>query len=667
MLTNMTHINRYLLLAATCVAGWVAAYGQCTQRGVVYEYLGPNKRQPLANVEVIVSNASSVVTDENGEFTLQFRSQQPGSKVNVRRILKSGYTIFNQEAIDQWYITNEDIPFHVILVKEEKLAQARANLMGKAEKQLNLQLEKDQKTIALDYRKKRITKEEYERRKKQLQHDYENKLLDIDTYIDRFVLLDLSGLSEKEQDIVRLVQEAKFSEAISQYEQADLIGKFEQQHQQQSQLESDEQAFEAAEEELRRQRQQIQNSIARQIDLLRMQGKKQSNNRINQILHDLAYADTTDLDQMFVYGRDLRSLGRYDAAQKVYEQLRTRAAAMNDSLQMYRAEMFVGMVQIKNGEPHEGDLHLEHGLTNFAELVNSSENNLLYLPDVSYGYEQVALRKSKYFKYDEAKEFFTNGILALEYVVLSGGPYATTAVQSQYGVMQVIAGKELRKSHWVADSERLIKRGIGTLDQLYQKKNYLYAASLAYAWNCLGQVYYTIGDNYLNDCEEAYLTALKYYEEASSRNPEAYRRYEAECRYNLGAFYNTIQDYNRAIECFEWSEKVWKEETNEHRSFESYLSDVYFDLGKCHYLLKNYDRALHYDILDLEVTEPLYKKEPVVYKDRMGTCLLHMANVHYALGNYKEALHFCQRAMMVDPTYRETRELQQKLKALIGQ
>ena len=128
----------------------------------------------------------------------------------------------------------------------------------------------------------------------------------------------------------------------------------------------------------------------------------------------------------------------------------------------------------------------------------------------------------------------------------------------------------------------------------------------------------------------------------------------------------TVEDYNKAVECFKWSETVWKEETNRHRSFESYLSDVYFDLGKCYYFMHDFEKALEYDLLDLEVTEPLYKKEPIVYKDRMGTCLLHMANTHFALGNYEESMNYCRRAMTVDPTYRETRELFQKLKVKLG-
>ena len=663
---NMIRFYKILFsVVALSATGVSVCVGQCTQKGVVYEYLGPNQRKPLANVEIVVANASSVISGKNGEFELNFRNQVPGSKVNVRRIQKNGFEIFNQEEVDQWYITTGEDPFYIVLVKTERLNEARANLLAKAQKQLHQQLEKDRKTITVEYKKNRITKEEYEKRKKKLEREYQTQLQNIDNYIDRFLLLDMNALSEKEQDIVRLVKEARFLEAIERYEQADLIGKFEQQFQQQSQLENDVKAIEGAEEELRRQRQRIQNSIARQIDLLRMHGQKQNNNRINQILHDVAYADTTDLDQMFVYARDLRSLGRYDEALRVYTELMDRAVGMDDHLQMSRAEMFMGMVQIKMGNPQEGDYHLENGLIHFAEEANR-QDNMHYWPDVAYGYEQVGLRKSLYFKYDEAREYFKTGLQMMESVVLDANFGSNPSLQSQYGVMQVIAGRELRKSHWIVESERLIKRGISTLDPLYQKKNYLYAASLAFAWNCLGQVYYTIGDNYLNDCEDAYLTALKYYEESSRRNPEAYRRYEAECRYNLGAFYMTVEDYNKAVECFKWSETVWKEETNRHRSFESYLSDVYFDLGKCYYFMHDFEKALEYDLLDLEVTEPLYKKEPIVYKDRMGTCLLHMANTHFALGNYEESMNYCRRAMTVDPTYRETRELFQKLKGKLG-
>lgn len=79
-------------------------YAQSTQSGIVLEYDGNNKKKPLANVEIVVNNAGSTVSDAHGKFNLNFRTLKPGDKITVRRVEKLGYEVFNTEAVSQFTI-----------------------------------------------------------------------------------------------------------------------------------------------------------------------------------------------------------------------------------------------------------------------------------------------------------------------------------------------------------------------------------------------------------------------------------------------------------------------------------------------------------------------------------------------------------------------------------
>ena len=99
---------------------------QTTQAGMVKEYKETNEKKPLGGVELLISNAPSTISDKKGSFSLQFKTLKPGQKVNIRRIEKLGYEIFNKEALEQWNI-NPEVPFTIVMVKSERFKAIRDN------------------------------------------------------------------------------------------------------------------------------------------------------------------------------------------------------------------------------------------------------------------------------------------------------------------------------------------------------------------------------------------------------------------------------------------------------------------------------------------------------------------------------------------------------------
>ena len=102
------------------------SHAQCLQRVLVVEYNGENTKTPLSNVEIVVGNAGSSVTDNEGRCTLNFRTLKPGDKVSVRRIEKPGYEVFNNDVVSNWFLPTQDIEFVIVMCKEELLISLRS-------------------------------------------------------------------------------------------------------------------------------------------------------------------------------------------------------------------------------------------------------------------------------------------------------------------------------------------------------------------------------------------------------------------------------------------------------------------------------------------------------------------------------------------------------------
>jgi hypothetical protein len=70
-------IGTVLLFLAICMVSGA----QTVQEGKVKEYKGKNKKSSLSGVEVVITNASTTVSDRDGDFVLHFHTMKPGQKV----------------------------------------------------------------------------------------------------------------------------------------------------------------------------------------------------------------------------------------------------------------------------------------------------------------------------------------------------------------------------------------------------------------------------------------------------------------------------------------------------------------------------------------------------------------------------------------------------------
>lgn len=212
-----------ILAAVICVM----AGAQATQPCVVKQYNQKEQKTPLAGVEVMVSNAGSQISDKDGVLTLRFRTLKPGDHVTVYSITKSGYEVFNTDAVEQWNIARDNTPFLIVLVKSDYFARLKQSLKETSVssyeskyKQAKAELDKLQK-------EGKMKAEEYDKKLTELEDRYENQLSNIDSYIDVFARFDLSEMSAEEERIIEMVHNGQIDEAVKEYDKLKIIERYE--------------------------------------------------------------------------------------------------------------------------------------------------------------------------------------------------------------------------------------------------------------------------------------------------------------------------------------------------------------------------------------------------------------------------------------------------------
>lgn len=196
---------------------FVDSNAQCQQKCIVMEYNETEKKSPLGGVEVLVINAGSTISDSNGNVTLKFRTQKPGDRVTVRRIEKSGYEIFNKDALLQWNITKEGV-FQIVMCRSDRFKQIRDNYFAISSASYAKQRKAEEAKFQALKKQGRIKQAEYEKEIARINEEYEQRLMDIDAYIDRFARIDLSELSAEEAKAIELFRNGDIEGAIKAYE-----------------------------------------------------------------------------------------------------------------------------------------------------------------------------------------------------------------------------------------------------------------------------------------------------------------------------------------------------------------------------------------------------------------------------------------------------------------
>lgn len=206
---------KYILVSMLLSVVTQLVVGQTVERGRILEYKGNAQKTPLSGVELNVKGASTVTSDAKGFFILKFPTQKPGQSIQCNEIYKSGFIIFNKDAVEAWRISDSQRTFRIIMCKENDFRALKKKYYGIFEKSYKRDYEREKQKAYAE--KKEVL--ELQTRLKKIENEYEEKMSNINNYVETFARIDLSEMSNIEKEALQLVEAGHIEEGIKKYEE----------------------------------------------------------------------------------------------------------------------------------------------------------------------------------------------------------------------------------------------------------------------------------------------------------------------------------------------------------------------------------------------------------------------------------------------------------------
>lgn len=639
-----------------------AGFAQTVQKGFVKEYNEKNQKAPLEGVEINVRSASSSVSDDTGGFSLNFITLKPGDKINVRAIRKSGYEIFNKDAIEQWNL-NPQTPFTIVMIRSDRFKKICDNYYSKAS--VNYKKQYDGEIAKLNKLKadNRLKEEEYRQRLQEIQGNLDRQLDNLDNYVERFARIDLSELQEEEQEIIKLVQEGRFDEAIAKYEELNLVEKFINSYNLDKNGEIStaiDQLSQVHKDNIQK-KDELLSAIDRQINALNLYGGAEMNKKISDILSNIADADSGNIDLQIKAGNYLYEyLSDFDNALKYFRQ------ALAESLKQYgekhyhtvRAYECIASVYSAQYETEAALENYNKAYEILSEISGSESDKITLLNDISFLY----VKKKEY---EKALEYCKIG----ETIISSGVKVDVTTKSSLYNNLGIIymnqkdtslslkyyllALKEFEESD--EDVNNNLARLYPNIASLYFDMGD-YVKSHDYHDKALALIEKIYGENneaYALECwlmarlcskESDFESALSYCNRAlpiqikvfGDNHPAIADTYQC-----FGEIYLNISEYEKALKYYSDALEILK-----NSSSTSSLAPVYYNIGLTYGYLNDNERALSFLAKSLDYSDDIHDMDAVYFE---------MARRYNSLCDYDNAIDYFHKSLEINQKMTEDR------------
>lgn len=528
-------------------------HAQCEQKVYVCQYNGQKEKTPLANVEVVVTNSGTTVSDAKGMCVLKFRTLKPGDKVSIRRISKPGYEVFNNEALEQWYISRDGGVFTIVLCKQEDLAKLRNQYLKAANTGLQKDLVKQEHVINKDLKQGNITQSEYEKKLAEARNEYESKLLDVDNYVDRWVHADLSKINDTERKVLNLIKQGKILEALSEYESTDLLNEYSQERESIEKLSEAEKTLQEKLSEAEEMRLRLYQTALRQNTLLRIAGGEENIEKGFKLLKDFAYADTTYYLPLLEYGHYCMQSDRYTEAQQAFD----ICLNAKDTATLVKANMY--------------NLKLKNKQKKYQEVIDEAEK--LY----DYCKTQSELKHSPAIYLEERTYIITTLMSSMISVkdTIGTEKYIEPMLKEHIEMLALKQDTESRRAYVEAlscayramhnlylksrseEAYNYLNTAIAIQEELYAEDPVKQAAMLGYLHSCYASHTRMIDSKNYELADREYKLSFEYYAEAYKKNPGAYARFVAQNSLNHAAMFvfNNKENYQKALPILQRTEE----------------------------------------------------------------------------------------------------------------
>ena len=605
----------------------VASFGQSTQPGFVKEYNERMQKTPLSEVDIVISNASTTASGKDGHFMLQFRTLKPGDKVNVRRIEKLGYEIFNKEALEQWFISRDKQPFTVIMCKSDRFKRIRDTYSRVSSESYAKQLKKEEARLAAERRSGKLKEEEYANALKKLNEDYDRQLDNLDNYVDRFARIDLSELSVIEAEIIELVQRGEIDKAIQLYEQQGLEEKYKQQVAVGKKTTMAIDTLRIIQKQAYVSRDSIFASIKRKNEALRLAGGVKSFKKIEASLKEVALSDTTNMEAVWEY------------AQFSHQQ-----AAFYDAIDFF-------LIYIRGCQDGWKKAHAYTQMADAQRKLKRYDNCALYLEKAYHLVKDLANTNPDAYQDQLAKVLTSKSLMLYETNQLTEAEksmveicdiYTRMASDSIEGHVYKLSkaqnnlGNIYRRISQFDKAEQYMTLSLYNTERLYAQNPRKYLFDLASTRSNLGLIYKTTHKN--DQAESCYKQAIDEMCQLMTYNPDAYREEYMKYLSNMGELLKTMKRYEEAevyyIKSLQQADTLY---SINQEAYAMYWGNSLLNIGNLYVKMKRFEDAKNNLLRSLPIIKSLYDKSPNAFRVSYYSVNNSLGNVCVYMKQYKEA------------------------------
>ena len=601
------------------------AFAQTSQEGVVKEYNEQLAKTALGQVEIVVTNAGSTVSDSKGRFRLEFRTLKPGDKVKVKRIEKLGYVIFNKEAIDQWIISKDKKPFAIVMCQGERFKKIRDNYNAISSASYKKQRGKDEMRLENERKAGILKEEESEKAMKALKDEYDRQLENLDNYIDRFARIDLNELSDQEASIIQLVQTGEIEAAIEVYEKLSFINAYKRECENLDELGKAKRTLRKLREQKILSRDSIFASILRQVNTYALAGGVANFEKARKLLYECAIADTTHLDAVWEYAYFMDNQNEYKEAIKFYNIYVNQCTDKLSQTSLYNN---LGAIYEKNQEFDKAEHYFKTNLAytqerysrdkkaNWDIIIRDFHNLGTMYDDWGKSDSAAVYFKKAFAVYSELSDSLTDEEMADKSMLYNNyGAFCFKQGDFDNAALNYGIAHDIRRT-------------------LYDKDNLRYKAVLAMTLHNIGA---------LHQAQKEFDMAWKYYLESFrmrkqlvESNPRAYKGDMQSSLTNIVPLGLEMQLLGDSIgqdeTCYKEAERMYKLAYNIREALYDFSPEEYM---KDFSASVNNLAGLYVDMEKYEDAIPLYQKAETLYGELCksdGDYLADLMNVTYWIG-----------------------------------
>ena len=625
-----------VFLTLIILAAALTAMAQATQPCVVKQYNQKQQKTPLAGVQVEVRDAGSAVSAANGAVTLQFATLKPGDRVPFRAATKAGFELMNKTAVEQWNISRDQKPFEIVLIQSAYFTQLKGKLKQSSVDSYHEKYEKTRAELEKLQKEGKLKEQEYYDKLNELEDRYDNQLKNLDAYVDQFARIDLSELSEQEQQFIELAHAGRLDEAAEAYNTLNAAGKYITAVENVRKLNEDIAKLENEKAQQQEAAKTFFAMLQRQVNTLKLAGGEENYRKAGELLKRAALADTTNVEVVWEYAVFAKEQCDFNEAEQFF------LTYLNNCSDIFSHQLIchlsLGQFYNSINNYYKAEEHLLKAQDICQQLCIESETELYWL-----SYIQMMLgslySSGRYFSdiydFDKAEENYLNALEGfsqlyekdpenywdkLAYLLVDLGDLYNYVPDST-SLLTSVHNRDITEHYYLEALTLYDEYHVTTPDSNDSFKGYVY---IKLGKLNAGDAMHS-KDEYFNppdstvyyglQAEKYYLQAIEIFSLLYSQNPNAYRYELARTEDFLGdVYFSYLENLEKAKEYY--LKALDDLSNNSPHMSEQYLGELNTlqqDLYRCYDEIGDYDKSEEYLLMYLETWTLLFKMNPDEY------------------------------------------------------